>query len=106
MLEERLVMKLNNAQKRHLRSLGHHLDPVVQLGKKGVTEGLTEATDVALTTHELIKIKCGSECPVSREEVGEQLSQQLKASLVQTLGGTILLYRRHPQKPKIKLPRA
>jgi RNA-binding protein len=99
-------MDLSNKQKRHLRGLGHHLDPVVMIGKHGITESVTRATDEALTTHELIKIKCGSECPDSREQVAEKLSSELKAIQVHIVGGSVLLYRRHPKQPKLELPRA
>ena len=98
-------MKLSSKQKRHLRGLGHHLSPVVLLGKHGITDAVTNAADIALTTHELIKIKCGSECPDHHDEVAERLSKELQATLVGTVGRTILLYRRHPEKPQIELPR-
>ena len=49
--------KLTNGQRRHLRGLGHHLRPVVQIGHHGLTEGLVTALDKALETHELVKVK-------------------------------------------------
>src|SRR4029078_11848892 len=45
---------------RYLRGLGHHLSPVVQTGKDGITDALVAATRTALSTHELIKVKVGS----------------------------------------------
>lgn len=95
---------LTNQQRRHLRALGHHLDPVVQLGKHGLTEGVSAAVDEALERHELIKVRFGTECPDDRDDVAAQLSEQLGAEITQTLGRTILLYRRHPKEPKIVLP--
>ena len=50
---------LTGKQRRYLRSLGHHLDPVIHVGKEGISEGLIGAADVALEEHELIKIKLG-----------------------------------------------
>lgn len=96
---------LSGKQKRYLRSLGHHLEPVVQLGKNGFNEGVVAATDEALTRHELVKIRLGTECPDERGEVAIALPKQLSAHLVQELGRTILLYRRHPKEPKIVLPK-
>lgn len=96
---------LTGKQRRYLRGLGHHLEPVVQLGKHGLTEAVTQAAENALEEHELIKLKLGTECPADRDEVAEELAAALKAEVAQTLGRTILLYRRHPKEPRIQLPR-
>lgn len=97
--------ELNGGQIRYLRGLGHHLDPVVHVGKEGVSETLVKAAKEALLAHELVKVKVLQECPIDRKEVGPALAEQSEAALVQILGRTILLYRRHPNKPKITLPR-
>jgi len=96
--------KLSGKQRRHLRSLGHHLNPVVQLGKHGITDAIVAASEAAITTHELIKVRRGGECPQSRKEIAPLLAERLKAELVQEIGHTFLLYRRHPDEPQIELP--
>jgi RNA-binding protein len=90
---------------RYLRGLGHHLNPVVQIGKEGITDAVVTATREALTAHELIKVKVGSESPVDRKDAGPELAERTGATLAQVLGRTLLLYKRHPSKPKIELPR-
>ena len=90
---------------RYLRGLGHHLEPVVQIGKEGITAGVVTATRAALLAHELVKVKILTESPVDRKLAGEELAARVGASLAQTLGRTLLLYKRHPNKPKIVLPR-
>jgi RNA-binding protein len=90
---------------RYLRGLGHHLDPVVQVGKEGITDALVAALREALTAHELVKVKVLAEAPVDRKEAGPELATRTGATLAQVLGRTVLLYKRHPQKPKIELPR-
>ena len=50
---------LTGKQRRHLRALGHHLRPLVQVGKEGVTPSLVEALKVAIVDHELVKVKLG-----------------------------------------------
>lgn len=89
---------------RHLRGLGHHIDPVVQIGKDGLSEAVVAATKQALRTHELVKVKVLSESPVDRKEAGPELAEKTGAVLAQLLGRTVLLYKRHPNKPKIVLP--
>ncbi len=75
------------------------------LGKNGVTDGVIEATRLALDTHELVKVKRGKDCPATREEVAEAIVAALGAQLVGTIGHTAILYLRHPSEPKLNLPR-
>ena len=96
---------LTGKQRRHLRALGHSLEPVVQLGKAGLTEAVARAVDTALEQHELVKVRLGTECPDDRQEVADRLAAELRAAQAQVLGRTILLYRRHPKEPTIVLPR-
>src|SRR5438309_5686687 len=88
--------------RRRLRALGHPLRPVVQVGKEGVTPALNKQAAHALHDHELIKVKIGSECPQDRFEVAERLAVEPGVNVVQVLGKVVLLYKRHPQHPKIE----
>ncbi len=96
---------LSGKAARYLRSLGHHLEPVVQIGKEGITEGVVTATRAALLAHELVKVKLSQDAPIDRKLAGAELADRAGAALAQTLGRTLLLYKRHPHKPKIELPR-
>jgi RNA-binding protein len=95
---------LTGKQRRFLRGLGHHLDPVVQVGKDGLTEGLVAALDVALNTHELIKVKLGESVGADRRALGAAIAEASGGELVQVLGRTVLVYRRRREKPEIVLP--
>lgn len=99
-------MSLSGKQKRYLRSLGHHLEPVVQIGKQGLTSAVTAAVDAALEQHELIKLRIGTECPDDRYELVERLAPEVKADVAQIMGRTALLYRRRAKDAKIVLPKA
>jgi RNA-binding protein len=98
------LAKLTGKQLRHLRALGHHLDPLVQLGKQGLTDGAKSAVNAALAAHELVKVRLGTECPDELRSVADRLGPELEAHVAQLLGRTLLLYRRHPKEPKIRLP--
>lgn len=95
---------LNGKQRRFLRARGHHLEPVVQVGKDGLSEGLVEALDAALLTHELIKVRLGDAAGSDRRALGAALAEAAGAELVQVLGRTVLLYRRRKEDPQIVLP--
>jgi RNA-binding protein len=88
--------------RRALRAAGHHLSPVLQVGKDGVTESVVRQLDEALAAHELVKAKVGTESPEDRFEAAERLGAGAQAQVAQILGRTILLYRKHPQKPRFE----
>jgi len=92
--------------RRKLRGHGHALAALVQVGKAGVTKGLVAQLAQALFDHELVKVKIGSECPADRFEVAERLAGEPGVNVVQILGRTILLYKRHPQTPRFEGKRA
>lgn len=94
---------LTGKQVRHLRGLGHHLNPVVMIGKDELTPATIKAVEDALDTHELIKIKLQEGCLLDRREVAQALTTETGGAIAQILGKTILLYRPSENR-KISLP--
>jgi RNA-binding protein len=88
---------LTGKQIRRLRGLGHHLKPVVMIGRDDVTEQVMAAVEENLTAKELIKIKIQEGCSLDRKDVAILIAERSGASVVQILGKTILLYRRSPE---------
>lgn len=98
---------LNGKQKSFLRGLAHDLSPVVMIGKEGVTPEVAAAVDRALSDHELIKVRVLETSPLDRHESAEALVDALpKTTIAGELGRIVILYRRHPEKPVIKLPKS
>lgn len=95
---------LTGKQRRHLRALGHHLDPVVQVGYEGVSEAVVQEADRQLESHELIKVKIGESSPQDRHEAAALLAERTGAQVAQVLGRTALLYRPRKENPAIVLP--
>jgi RNA-binding protein len=89
-------------QRRHLRALGHHLNPVVQVGHEGVSDALVKQTFEQLEAHELIKVKIGEG---DRHQAAELLAGKTGSEVAQVLGRTVLLYKRRKEKPEIELPK-
>ena len=98
-------MKLSGKQRRFLRSLGHHLDAVVQIGKEGIGEPQVEAIRQALLDHELIKVRLLKYAPLELGEVIFQVEENTPGVCVQKLGKTLLFYAPHPEKPSLVLPK-
>ncbi len=88
--------------RRALRAAGHHLSPVVHVGKEGVTGALVRQLDEQLLAHELVKLRVGTESPEDRFEVADRLGGEPGVQIAQILGRTILVYRKHPDKPRFE----
>ena len=98
-------MPLTGQAARSLRALAHELDPVVRVGKHGMNEEVAAAVAQALLDHELIKIKVMRECPITADEVGAALAEATRAEVAQRIGRIVVLYKPHPKKPTIKVPK-
>jgi RNA-binding protein len=88
--------------RRRLRGHGHALAAIVHIGKEGVTRGLVGHLTLTLFDHELVKVRLAAECPDDRFAIAERLAAEPGVNIVQILGRTILLYKRHPQEPKFE----
>ena len=92
--------------RRRWRAHGHGLSPLVRIGKEGITAGLIRQLAHILFDHELCKVKLEAECPIDRFVAAERIASQPGMSIVQILGRTILVYKRHPQNPRFEGSRA
>ncbi len=97
-------MPLTGKQRRFLRAEAHSLQPIVMIGKEGLSETVLDATREALLAHELIKIRVLESAPMDRKEVSETLPSLVDAELAGLIGRILVLYKRHPSKPKVGLP--
>ncbi len=97
-------MTLSEKQRKHLRGLGHALQPVVLIGNAGLTDGVIAEAARALHDHELVKIKVRGADRDARESVFAQIAQRTGSALVQRIGHVGLYYLRHPKLPRIVIP--
>ena len=98
-------MSLSPSQRRYLRSLAHDLKPVILLGAKGATEAVVKELDLALTHHELVKVKLSGGDKDERQAQIDVLSGGTGAEKIHQIGHVVVLFRRNADEPKIALPR-
>jgi RNA-binding protein len=94
---------LNSTQRKHLRGLAHHLEPVVRVGQKGVIDSVVAEAARALEAHELIKVRVDAEGK-EKKAIAEDLAARTEAELAGVVGKIAILYKAREDKPKIKLP--
>jgi RNA-binding protein len=98
------MAELTNKQIRKLKGLAQRLEPVLKVGKQGVTAGFIQSVTDVLGSHELIKLKF-SEHKEEKHDLSEKIAQETGSVLVTTVGHTSVFYRENPDptRRKIKL---
>jgi len=97
-------MQLTEKQRRHLRGLAHPLKPVILMGNSGLTPAVVAETDRALTDHELIKVRLPGLERAQRDAALADLATGTASTMVTRIGHVAVLYRPHPELPRIILP--
>lgn len=94
-------VELTGPQRSNLRGQAHSLKPVVQVGSAGVTDNVVRQVSEALLSHELIKVKLSQ--PDDKQGMAAELAERCGAALCGLVGHTVILYKAHPEKPKIRV---
>ena len=93
---------LNTQMKKSLRGVAHHLAPIIAVSERGISDGIVEETERALSDHELIKVKVFSADRSSRGEVASALAEATSSIVLQQIGKVAVLYRHNPKaNPKL-----
>jgi len=95
---------LNSKQRYFLISLSNPLDPVVQIGKNGVSPEAVISTEEAFNTRELLKGAVMKMAPVTPREAAETLAGRTRSQVVMVIGRKFVLYKPFKENPKIILP--
>jgi RNA-binding protein len=67
------------------------------IGQAGLTTGVLAEIELALNSHELIKVKIRAERD-ERQVLSEKICNETKAELIQSIGQIIVIYRLNPNK--------
>ena len=88
---------MTSPTKKTLRSIAHHLQPVVTVADNGLSDGVQAELDRALTDHELIKVRLSSGDREDRNHTCQAICDLTQAEIVQKIGKVVVLYRHNPQ---------
>lgn len=108
-------MELSIKQRKYLKALAHGLRPVIMVGDKGLSDNVRHETDLAISHHELIKVKFAVGDRDLRDQMITELAEPLDLTLVQRIGNIAVFYRPRPASYKagkrttleeLKLPKA
>jgi RNA-binding protein len=91
---------ITSKQRAYLRGQANTLSLLTQIGKGGVTPAVIRQVDEMLLAHELVKLSVLETAGITAREACDALSEALQAEPVQVIGNRLVLYRRHPEKPR------
>lgn len=96
-------MKLRGKQKRYLRSEAHHLKPIFQIGKDGLSEVWLDEVLKALDKRELLKVNVLQNSLVEVEDVKEFIENNSDAQVIQTIGNVLVLFKKSDKAENQKI---
>ncbi|MFZ2406499.1 MAG: ribosome assembly RNA-binding protein YhbY [Methylobacter sp.] len=88
---------MNSADKKKLRAQAHSLKPVIMIGQSGLTAAVLAEVELALDSHELIKVRIRAERD-DRKQISEKICAETGAELIQNIGQIAVIYRLNPDK--------
>jgi RNA-binding protein len=97
-------MALTSKQRQFLKGLAHALEPIVRVGRAGVSPSVIDETKRSLAAHELIKVRVESDDSTQRRDLAEELAKAADAEVAASIGKVAILYRARDEEPEIELP--
>ncbi len=94
---------MTTRQRAALRAMANAIDPVVHIGKDGITDNLVKQTWDALEARELIKVTVQKNAPLDAREACAELCERVHAEPVQTIGSRFVIYRQARENSRIRL---
>lgn len=94
---------LTGKQRSYLKSIANTLNPLIQVGKGGIGDGVLSQIDKSLEDHELVKITVLKNSPVEAKEIVEEILDATNAEFVQQIGNKLTIYRESKENKKIEL---
>ncbi len=84
---------LNSKQRATLRSLASTLDPMIIIGKDGLTDNVLEQIEKQLYAHEMVKVSVLEGAEQSAKDYLHQVADKLKAEEVCSIGRKFVVYK-------------
>lgn len=94
---------MTSKQRAMLRAMANEYQPIIYIGKEGVTEALMQDADAALEARELVKGSIGRNAEVDLRTAVAELCQALQAEPVQVIGRKFVIFRPSKKNPTIQL---
>ncbi|MBM7556197.1 ribosome assembly RNA-binding protein YhbY [Halanaerobacter jeridensis] len=95
---------MTGKQRAYLRGEANSMNPVLQIGKDGITQAVINQVDETISSKELIKIRVLDNSLYGTKEAAHELADALDAEVIQTIGSVIVLFRQDEEDSQYNLP--
>lgn len=83
--------------------MANQIQPIMQIGKGGVSKNLAKTVSDALEARELIKLTVLENCDMTQREIADELAAATESDVVAVIGRKIILYRESKEHKRIEL---
>ena len=94
---------MTTKQRAKLRSMANTMEPVLQIGKDGITDNVCKQAWDALEARELIKVTVLKNAPDFARGMCDELCARVHAEPIQVIGSRFVIYRQSREEPRIIL---
>ena len=95
---------MTTKQRAKLRAMCNTMEPVLQIGKDGISDNLIKQCWDALEARELIKVQVQRNAPYGQtREACDELCEKVHAEPVQVIGNRFVIYREAREDSRIHL---
>ena len=84
---------MNSKDRAYLRGLAMTIEPLVRVGKNGISDNTIKEIDDILEARELVKIQVLANADYSAKDIIDELASLTRSIPVETKGSKIVLYR-------------
>lgn len=94
---------ITTKQRAVLRGMATSIQPIIQIGKGGLTENLVKTVNDALEARELIKLTVLENCDYTPQGAAQGLAELTASDVVAVIGKKVVLYRESKTKKTIEI---
>jgi RNA-binding protein len=87
-----MLTPLGNPEIRRLKAAAQHLEPMLKIGKAGLSDAFVQSVSTALSQHELVKIKF-VEFKEQKKELAPLLADKTNSHLIMRVGNVMVLHQ-------------
>jgi len=89
---------MTSKERANFRSMANTIQPILQIGKNGISDNFIKQVDDALEARELIKITLLETAGENAKDLANEIAKSVNAEVIQVIGSKFVLYRESNKK--------
>ena len=89
---------ITTKQRATLRAMANNMDPVMQIGKEGLTQNSLKQIQDLFDARELFKINVLKNCDQTPRELANEIQVETNCEIIQCIGLKLVVYKKSARK--------